>query len=302
MAMNQARTAPAKSLLPSAFPGIVLTSFAFGGGFYSGASWTVWGLWLVLALAALVKGPETLSGMGLGGPLRWLVGALALAAVASWASSSFPRAGSSALLLLPLVVQIAGLMSLDTLAALRRAGHGILLATFVVSVWAVVDLGLEGSGEGILPAAMPLGHHNLLALWLVPLIPAAWVAGWMQPGRPRSYTVSTRAVLVVAVIALLATRSLSGWIGLVVGGLALVQARRWMSAPERERPRLGARGVALLIAVIVVAASTPRWSSVLSGHDVSSQARARLCSRRHRRLSRRTHAWLGTGDERLDPA
>jgi len=187
---------------------------------------------------------------------------------------------------MPLVLQIGGLMTLSTSATARRASSGILLAIFVVSVWSLIDPFFEDSAELSLQAAMPLGHHNLLALWLVLLIPAAWVAAWMHTGDSTLFSFRSgdaalaRAVLVTALIALLATRSLSGWIGLVVGGLALFQAKRWRGALERDRAptKSSARALAVLVAVALVAASVPRWSSVLSGRDASSQARARYAA------------------------
>lgn len=210
-----------------------------------------------LALMAGWRSGKTRIGVG-----RWLsLGAyvfVGLVALSRW-MSPVPRVG----LLWPSMI-LLGVFAISAVAwslgrpARRVAGRWVLACgVLFVSTWALVDW-LGGSPR---PAA-PLGHHNLLAIWLVVLWPLALLPGRVadvaglssaapaRSGAPPSTgrQVVDGAVLATAAMALLASRSLAGAIAF---GVQLLWIARASSLPGQKRrvAHFGLLGVAMVAAV-----------------------------------------------------
>ncbi|HUP21566.1 MAG TPA: O-antigen ligase family protein [Thermoanaerobaculia bacterium] len=158
-------------------------------------------------------------------------------------------------------------------------------------------------------AAMPLGHHNLLALWLLLLLPlpASLIAlREQQTTGSRSTTrqgeggvPSGAFTIAIAWLALLlgtaglfATGSLAGAVGLVVeAAVAVVLLGARM--PRRVRRILVAIVPALLLAIAVW--QGPRLADVASGADPSLRARAAYWAAGLRGFSERPLLGWGPG-------
>ena len=110
---------------------------------------------------------------------------------------------------------------------------------------------------------MPLGHHNLLAAWLVILLPLA-----VLPARePGAWRFAGLAAGGLAAAAILASRSLAGCAALAAAALLAFGARA-----GRSRRRWG--WLALLAAALLVSfIQLPRALRIASGADLSAQAR-----------------------------
>ncbi len=238
-------------------PGVVLVAFAFGGGFYSGASSRIWLLWAALAAAILVLAARV--------PARSLWPVMIAAAVAVWVSlleSDIPEVGVSAAGLLPLLFLVPGLVPLET-SERRVAVRGLLVGGAVVAGWALVDAAVATYQTGELQrAAMPLGHHNLLAFWLLPLLVLA--AGHLLEKEGRQRLAALFAV-VLSAGALVASGSLAGLVGVGVGLCALAG---W-GGRARSRPKRGL----LLGGALVVVLAAPRLFAIAQGSDLSTRLR-----------------------------
>jgi len=239
-------------------PAALVLVFAFGCGTFASpldARWVVAGHLLlgVFALFGCWAGRDPLA---LGG-IRWLlaVGALVLILVAA-VGSPVPRAGLEGLLLLPSFVFIVPAVAWLWRDHARRR-LGILALAVVLLVVAIVALGVAAVRGG--RAASPLGHHNLLALWLVMLMPVV-AAPVSLPRRGRWLV---RSAVFTALVALLVSRSLGGALGLAAAlSVALVGG-----IPLRWRRLLVAGGL------LLVAGSLPRAVSMVRGEDASLKAR-----------------------------
>ncbi len=256
------------AILPGLLPAACALLFAgWCGTFYLGASaagaataHAVLVLLGAVGLAVLIgREPE---GGGAGGRLdplelgaggRLLVPALLTAVALAWWSSPVPRAGRVGLVLLPALLvapalfarswQAVGAGPVGTIRRRAVATGALSAAVAVVSAWALASWLL---GPAARPAE-PLGHHLLLATWVVTLLPLALVpllpagdrpepapgpAPGSAPGpAPGSGQAVGRALAAAAgvagVIAVLATRSLGGGLALVAEALvALVLLRR----------------------------------------------------------------------------
>ena len=194
----------------------------------------------------------------LGATGRLLPLALWVAVAASCWASPVPRAGWVAVLLLPAFFGIPAVVERCwRREADRRLGLRALALTVAgISLWALFDWMLLGSPR----AAMPLGHHNLLAAWLVILLPLAALAA-REPGWWR---LSGLAAVGLAVLAILASRSLLGFAALAVEALVGFGAR--------TRMRRG-WAVLLALALLVSFLQLPRLLRIVSGEDPSAQAR-----------------------------
>lgn len=196
----------------------------------------------------------------LGATGRLLPAALWVAVAASCWASPVPRAGWVAVVLLPAFFGIpAAVERCWRREADRRLGLRALALTVAgVSLWALLDWMVLGSPR----AAMPLGHHNLLAAWLVILLPLAALAA-REPGPWRF---SGMAAVGLAVLAVLASRSLLGFAALAVEILVAFGSRNSI----RQR-----RGWAVLLALALLISflQLPRILRIVSGEDPSSQAR-----------------------------
>lgn len=196
----------------------------------------------------------------LGATGRLLPPALWVAVAASCWASPVPRAGWTAVLLLPAFFGIPAVVERCwRLEADRRLGLRALALTVAgISLWALLDWMFLGSPR----AAMPLGHHNLLAAWLVILLPLAAL-----PARePGWWRFSGIMAVGLAVLAVLASRSLLGFAALAVEILVTFAARN----PNRQR-RVWA--VLLALALLVSFLQLPRILRIVSGQDPSAQAR-----------------------------
>ncbi len=244
--------------LRSLVPALLIGAFALRCGTLPGAASWPWGplgqaLLLGVAAAGLVELSDPLR---LGAWGRWLLAALLLSATASLLASPVPRAGSTALLLLPVFLllppAVAGLLGGDDVA--RRRG----LVAWSLVVGLVAALGLVDAWNGPSGrAALPLGHHNLLGAFLVVALPVALV-----PLRDRGAgRLAAAAAAVLGLGALLATRSLSAGLAAVL--VTLVAAPRWGRAGR----------LAAGLALIGLGLAVPRLETVLVGRDESASAR-----------------------------
>ena len=111
--------------------------------------------------------------------------------------------------------------------------------------------------QGTSRSAMPLGHHNLLAAFLVITIPVA-VPALRRRGISRWLSV---LAIVAGVVALVLTRSCLG--GAALALLAVAGAMRF------ERARHLVLGLALLGMALLV----PRATAIVTGTDSSASAR-----------------------------
>ena len=184
--------------------------------------------------------------------------ALWVAVAASCWASPVPRAGWLAVLLLPAFLGIPAVVERCwRREADRRLGLRALALTVAgISLWALFDWMVLGSPR----AAVPLGHHNLLAAWLVILLPLAALAA-REPGWWR---LSGLAAVGLAVLAILASRSLLGFVALAVEAL--------VGFGGRARSRRG-WAVLLALALLVSFLQLPRILRIVSGEDPSAQAR-----------------------------
>lgn len=216
---------------------------------------------LSLLGALLWTAPSWRDPLRLGGSGRLLPPALWIAVAASAWASPVPRAGwmpvllLPAFLLLPAAVERCWRREEDR----RRGLRALALAVLGVSLWALIDWIVLGSPR----PAMPLGHHNLLAAWLVMVLPLA-----VLPARePGPWRLAGLAAGGLAAGTILASRSLSGCAALAGVALLAFLAR----AEQTRRRRLW---VALLAAALLLAVTQlPRVLRIAAGKDPSAQAR-----------------------------
>ena len=269
---------------------------AAGGATAAGA---IAGHALLLAAAAAAA-PAWRDPLGLGRRGRLLPWALwALAAASAWASP-VPRSGWVAVVLLPafLLVPAAVAGAWRGERARRLGLLGVAAVTLVTASWALAGRFVLGDPR----AASPLGHHLLLAVWLLALLPPATLPALRERGAGRALGV---LALVAGIAALVSTGSLAGWAGLgletALGGVVALRAR-WSrergasrgtseaaDGPRRGLETSGAasgpavprrwRGVASVAAVVagvalLAALALPRLARLGAGEDYSARARA----------------------------
>ena len=185
---------------------------------------------------------------------RLLLLALAVSLIVSHLASPVTRAGRLAIILLPAFVLLpSAVAQCWSDAAARRMGlRSLSLVVILVSGCSLAGWWLLGT-DG---ASLPLGHHNLLAAWLMVLLPLA-VMPWRDGGVGRLLAVIAG---VSGLASLLATRSLGGALAALVVAIAWSLRGRW------RWPTLA--GVALLLGTQI-----PRLSAIFAGSDVSVAAR-----------------------------
>ena len=220
---------------------------------------------------------------------RWprLLPAILALATAVWLAASawqspVPRAGFEGMLLLVMVVfavpTVVWLWRTPRRRRLGAAGIGIVLG--VVAAAALVAAWREGSGR----AAAPLGHHNLLALWLVMLLPLGVQgarAGDATDLRSRTERLRERIVPALAglgaglaCVAVLATRSVGAMLAiLVLIALAMGSSLRPDSRSWRLPLRLSSRLFVAALLLAVLASIGPRLADMARGDDVSARVR-----------------------------
>ena len=195
---------------------------------------------------------------------RLLPAALWVAVAASCWASPVPRAGWMGVLLLPAFLGLpAAVERCWRREEDRRWGlRALALTVAAVSLWAFLDWMLLGTPR----PAMPLGHHNLLAAWLVLLLPLAVLqARELGPWRFAGLAAGACAILTV-----LASRSLAGFAALAVQALVGFTARATRSNPRSRRWW----AVLLALALLVSLLQLPRIVRIATGEDPSAKARA----------------------------
>lgn len=237
------------------WPALLVAATAFGGGLLSATHAPQAALGqLAILLLALPGALELADPWRLGARVRWLPAVLLVAVAGSWWLSDLPRAGKVGVALLPalLLAPAAVARTLSSAEQRRRAVTAWGLAVALVAAVALVEVVRHGGR-----AAAPLGHHNLLGVWLATTLPVAAI-GWRERGFRR---VIAGAALVSGLAALAATRSLTA-------GLALAVVALWL----RGRTRRG-REVLLGIGLLAAGLAWPRLERVVSGDDSSMAAR-----------------------------
>lgn len=238
-------------------PAILLACFAFWSGTFPGAAAFPAGpagQGLILA-AALLGAASWRDPLGLGAAGRWLAGALLAAVALSLWLSPVARAGRVGIWLLPAYLLLAPFVA-RCWAGARGRRLGVAAWSAVVAataLWASWEQWRQGSSR----AAMPLGHHNLLAAFLVIALPLS-VLALRHPGVVRWLSM---LAISSSVVALVATRSFVGGVALAL--LALAGAVRF------ERARRLVLGLALLGLALLV----PRAAAIAQGEDSSASAR-----------------------------
>lgn len=244
-----------RSLKPYAPAALLLLWSAFAGTFTGSAdaAFTVAGhLSLVVLVAA--SGAAWRDPLRLGRAGNLLLLSLGVALCLSYYASPVPRAGrvalpvAAAFLLVPRFVEHSWRDDSG-----RR--HGLLALAVLVAGLSAVSLGavvwLDTPG-----ASFPLGHHNLLAAWLVTLLPLA-VLPWRDGGTARALAVVAG---ILGIAALVATRSLGGLAGFAVAATAGLWRRH--------------KGLATLALALALVTAGPRVLEVARGEDPSAGARA----------------------------
>ena len=171
-----------------------------------------------------------------GGAWPWwpaVPGALWLIVLLSWIQSPVGRAGEAVVLfLLPAAWAAAGIgRLLGSEAAVRTALAGCAVVGVAASTWALAMQPLHEEGR----AALPIGHHNQLALVLVAILPPAVLGAWRVAGPDRRRLRQGAALFVAAVLVwtLAATGSMSGLAALVVQAVAAAAWILWRSRGRR---------------------------------------------------------------------
>lgn len=263
-------------MLP-AVPAVLALLFAvWSGSFSSGATWSGAVSGHVALLGAVLLAAHAWSDpLRLGSFRRFIPLGLWVAVLTSAALSPVPRAGRVAMILLPafLLVPAAVERCWSGAAEKRRGLAGLAIAVGLVSTWGLLDRFAFGSPR----AAMPLGHHNLLAGFLVALLPLV-LLNLRESG---SWRALSAAGGILAIAAIVASGSLLAAIALAVQCVLLVL---W---------RVGWHRLLLPTALLVLGLQMPRVAAMISGHDISTQARLVYLEAGWRGFLERP--WLGWG-------
>jgi hypothetical protein len=197
----------------------------------------------------------------LGATGRLLPWALWIAAAASAWASPVPRAGWVTLILLPAFLMVPGVIERCWRREEdRRWGLRVLAAAVAgIALWSLIDW----LARGLPRPAMPLGHHNLLAAWLVIVLPLAVLPA--REAGPWRFTGFAAGALAAG--AILASRSLAGCAALAATALLAFAFRAGRSR------RRWAWAALLLAALLVAFFQSPRVRGIAAGADESAQAR-----------------------------
>ncbi|HEX4952970.1 MAG TPA: O-antigen ligase family protein [Thermoanaerobaculia bacterium] len=239
--------------LPAAVLALLsLWAGTLGGQLSAAGAATVQGV----ALLALVLGaPAWRDPLRLGRWGRWLVPVALVGLGASWLASPVPRAGAVGLWLAPalLLAPVAVAACWRGRDRAERGAAGVALVLAAVSLWALLAW-LAGWSER---AAEPLGHHAVLGLWLVTLLPL--VAERARRGDAGGWI--ARGALALGVLALAATGSLAAWAAVGAQAFCLAVGHR------RLQRRL------LVVAALLALLAAPRLVRVVTDQDPSLRAR-----------------------------
>lgn len=271
------------SVAVGTFPGTV---HLFGVELPGGASAVgAIALHALLLAAALFAAPGWRQPLALGRRGRFLPLALWVTVIAAAWASPVPRAGRAAVALLPAWLLLPAAVA-RCWPGRRERRRGLAAVAAVVALVSLVALGdrfLAGSPR----AAMPLGHHNLLAVWLVALLPVTALP-LRAPGPARWLAA---AAVAAAGGALFASHSLAGALGVITAlavaalrlaarrggdeGGAEVGAEGGEEEPADVRRWHPALAVAAgLAGLAALAAAAPRLAAVVAGGDASLAVRA----------------------------
>lgn len=240
-------------LIPAA---LLLLFGAWSGTFVGGATALGAGTGqLALVSVTLLAAASFLDPLRLGRAGRLIPIALWIAVLASAWASPVGRAGRLGVVLLPAFLLIPA--AVERCWPDHRARRLGLRA--VAGVTAAVALGaLLWQWRHALPrASMPLGHHNLLAGWLVAVLPLALLP--LREKNPWRYLALGAGLLALG--AVLASGSLLGAAALGVEAmLLLLWTRRW-------------HRVMVPAALLVLGLQLPRVAHIFAGSDPSARAR-----------------------------
>jgi O-antigen ligase len=245
-------------------PFLLLLFGAWCGTFAGSASFagsTVGAIALLGTLAAV--GTPWRDPLRLGRAGRLLPPALWIAAALSAWRSPVPRASWVALLLLPAFLLLPGAVARCWSREEDRR-LGLKAATILVagvSLWALIDDAVRGLPR----VAMPLGQHNLLASWLVILMPLALLTA-REPGLWRWLGIASGFLPAVTI---LATLSLAGNLALAAEVLV---ALIWMVRSRRSWAWV--LGLLLMVAALGLVSQRARIAGIVAGQDLSFRGRA----------------------------
>lgn len=248
---------PYNALMPGLIPPLLLLLFGawcgtFAGSASAAGSTVGAAVLLVAALGTPWKDPLRLGRFGrLLPPALWIV-----AAVSAW-RSPVPRASWMALLLLPAFFLLPGAVARWWN---RLSSRGVTVLVVSVSLWALIDYAVRDLPR----VAMPLGQHNLLASWLVILLPLSLLTA-REPGIWRWLGLAGGLLPAVTI---LATLSLAGNLALaaeaVIALIWIVRRRRswaWGLIPLA------------LVAGLGLYSQRARIASIVAGQDLSMRGR-----------------------------
>jgi O-Antigen ligase len=248
------RTMP---LMPGLIPPLLLLLFGAWCGTFAGsasAAGSTVGVAVLLGAAAMApwRDPLRLGRFG-----RFLPPALWIAAALSAWRSPVPRASWMVLLLLPAFFLLPGAMAR---CWNRFSSRGITVLVIGVSLWASIDYAVRDLPR----VAMPLGQHNLLASWLVILLPLSLLTA-REPGIWRWIGLAGG---ILPAVTILATLSLAG--NLALAAEALI-AFVWIIRKRRS----WAWGLIplLLVAGLGLYSQRGRIASIVAGQDLSMRGR-----------------------------
>lgn len=238
-------------------PPLLLLLFGAWCGTFAGSASAAGSTVGAAALLLAVLGSPWKDPLGLGRLGRFLPPALWIVAALSAWRSPVPRASWMALLLLPAFFLLPAAMAR---CWNRLSSRGITVLVIGVSLWALIDYTVRDLPR----VAMPLGQHNLLASWLVILLPLSLVTA-REPGIWRW---AGLAGGLLPAVTILATLSLAGNLALaaeaVIGFVWLVRKRRswaWGVIPL------------VLVAGLGLWSQRARIASIAAGQDLSMRGR-----------------------------
>ncbi|MEM8934032.1 MAG: O-antigen ligase family protein, partial [Acidobacteriota bacterium] len=196
---------------------------------------------------------------------RWLFAAsiIVAAVFVAWTMSPVGRAGATGVTLLPAFLAIPPAVAAcwrdDTG---RRRGVTALVAVLgLIAGWALLAQILDRTPG----ASAPFGHHNLLAAWLLALLPLAALS-IRHSGRAGALGVIAG---LLGVVALVATESLGGLLGL--GAMLAVGAWRLWRSEHGAAARWAVSAIGFVVAITAV--QHRRLQMMLEGADPSVLAR-----------------------------
>ncbi len=242
--------------LQAFLPAMLLMLFSSASGTFHGGAFGDWTLAGHLALLLFVAAfgevwPDPLR-LGRSGNVL-LVAFLTTVVVSFWLSP-VSRAGSMSLILLPafFLVPSAVARCWATVEQRQLGLRSIAGVVVVIAGWSLFGWWrLETPGT-----SLPLGHHNLLAAWLLVWLPVV-VVGWRERGIGR---VIVGMALGLGIVSLVLTGSLGAAVAVGIVALLAAMRTRW--------GRIG-----LMIAGALVVLQGPRLFDVATGADFSTIAR-----------------------------